>query len=198
MKANVGNNVMIPADYEARTMLANKHPGDVVEFQVLNPRSLQFNAYIFAVISKLAKAHGVDVEGMQCRLLVETNRFRLIRITQGKRVMVLPSMSKASWSMKMLREFWTDARAVILDKLLVGLRDADRRGEECGQGANDCYDHQRRRCALKNHMRARGHVHASRDHRRCVNQCRNRRRAFHGIGQPDIEWKLCGFSGRAD
>jgi hypothetical protein len=116
--------MMFPADDEAMDWLAKHQMNDVVEFEVLNPRSLAFNNYIFAVITKLATAHNVTVEEMKTELMVETGRFRLIKVPRlNKNVLVLPSMSKASWTMKQLHEFWDEARQYILDHLLTGISD---------------------------------------------------------------------------
>jgi hypothetical protein len=125
MKANIGKSVMTPANEETRDWLAKQHVGDEVEFEPLNWRSTKFNSYIFAVIGKLAAARGVSTNDMQAQLLVETGRFRMIKLSNTKRAMVLPSMRKGAWTMKQLTEFWDDARKIILDHLLIGLRDAD-------------------------------------------------------------------------
>ena len=47
------------------------------------------------------------------------------------------------------------------------------------------------------YLRARDHINAGSDHRRRVDQRANRRGAFHGIRQPDVEWKLCRFASGA-
>ena len=47
------------------------------------------------------------------------------------------------------------------------------------------------KCMRSDHVDARGH------HGRGVNQRGDRRRAFHGVGQPDIERNLRGLAGGA-
>jgi hypothetical protein len=121
MKARVGKNMMFPADDEAMDWLVKKPMNDVFEFEPLNPRSLAFNNYIHAAIDKVAKAHGVDLQTMKARLLIATGRYSMVKVAEGKRVMVLPSTSKASWTMKQMIEFWDDARQYIIDHLLSGI-----------------------------------------------------------------------------
>jgi hypothetical protein len=121
MKLTVGKNVLLPADMDAHNLMRKKAVGDEFEFEELHPRSLRFNAYIFAAIARIAKAHGTTTDDMKARLLIETHRFRMIPTSYGKRVIVLPSMGRHNWTMKQLQDFWDDARKVIRDKLLNGL-----------------------------------------------------------------------------
>ena len=50
--------------------------------------------------------------------------------------------------------------------------------------ADDRDDEHRRRCVLIDRVAADDHVNARRDHRRGVDQSRNRRRAGHRVRQP--------------
>ena len=52
-------------------------------------------------------------------------------------------------------------------------------------------------CA-EEHGVAPDHVDAGRNHRRRVDQRRNRRRPFHRVGQPDVQRNLRRLAGRAD
>ena len=47
-------------------------------------------------------------------------------------------------------------------------------------------------------IRPRHHIHARRDHGRGVDQGGDRRGAFHGVGQPDVERKLRRLAAGAD
>ena len=80
----------------------------------------------------------------------------------------------------------------------VVLHQADRRGENCGQSADDRNRLHRSRREYKQRIRARDHVDASRDHGRGMDERGNRRGAFHGIGQPDVERKLRGLAAGSD
>ena len=51
---------------------------------------------------------------------------------------------------------------------------------------------------VEEEMRARDHVDAGRDHRGRVDERGDRRRAFHRVGQPDVERKLRALAGGAD
>src|SRR3989338_5320101 len=71
-------------------------------------------------------------------------------------------------------------------------------GEECrqeGRQRTDIRDDMQcfRRSADKEKS-ARQEVYARRHHRRRVDECADRRRAFHGVRQPDIKGKLRGFA----
>ena len=50
----------------------------------------------------------------------------------------------------------------------------------------------------KSDVRARDHVDAGGDHGGGVDQCGDRRGAFHRVRQPDVERNLRGFAGGAD
>ena len=76
----------------------------------------------------------------------------------------------------------------------VVLDEADGGGEDRGQRADDGDRLHRRGREHEQRIRARDHVDARRDHGRGVDECGNRRGAFHGVGQPDIERKLRRFA----
>ena len=80
----------------------------------------------------------------------------------------------------------------------VVLSEADRRGKYCRRTADDRDDEHRRRCVLINCVAPHDHVNAGRDHRRRVDQCRDRRRAGHRVRQPCKKRYLCRFAGRPD
>ena len=52
--------------------------------------------------------------------------------------------------------------------------------------------------AVEEEMRAGDHVDAGGDHGGGVDERGDRRGAFHGVGQPDVERKLRAFAGSAD
>ena len=60
---------------------------------------------------------------------------------------------------------------------------------------DDGHGHRR---VQEEHVRARDHVHARGHHGGGVNQRADRRGAFHGVGQPDVQRNLRGLAGRAD
>ena len=84
------------------------------------------------------------------------------------------------------------------DPLDVVLHEADGRGEDRGQRADDGDRLHRRWREHEQRVRARDHVDARRDHGRGMDQSGNRRGAFHGIGQPDVERKLRRFAAGSD
>ena len=64
--------------------------------------------------------------------------------------------------------------------------------------ADDRDDDQRDRRAVEDRVRARDHVDAGGDHGGRVDQGGDRRGAFHGVRQPDVERDLRGFAGGAE
>ena len=64
--------------------------------------------------------------------------------------------------------------------------------------ADDGHDLHGGRRVQENRVRAHHHVHAGSDHGRGVDQRADRRGAFHGVRQPDVQRNLRGFSGGAD
>jgi hypothetical protein len=68
----------------------------------------------------------------------------------------------------------------------VRLHQADGRGVERGERANQRNDEHRDGRAREKRIHARDHVHAGGDHRRGVNQRADWRGTFHRVRQPDI------------
>src|SRR4029077_12891524 len=83
------------------------------------------------------------------------------------------------------------------DALDVGLHEADGGGEEGGGAADDGDDEHGGWRVGEENVRACYDVNTGRDHGGGVNQGADRRGAFHGVRQPDVEGKLRGFSARA-
>src|ERR1019366_2180348 len=73
----------------------------------------------------------------------------------------------------------------------VVLYEADGGGEDGGQGTNDGDRLHRGGCEHEQSIRTRDHVDTSSDHGGGMDECGNRRGAFHSVGQPDIERELC-------
>ena len=89
-------------------------------------------------------------------------------------------------------------RRVCQHALDVVLHQADRARHERGQHPDDGDDFQRLRCVAEQDRVAADHVHAGGHHRGRVDEGRHRRRAFHGVGQPDVERNLGRLAGRAE
>jgi hypothetical protein len=80
----------------------------------------------------------------------------------------------------------------------VVLHESNGGGHQRRQHANDrdnLHDHRRVR---EEHGVATHHVDARRDHRRGVNQCGDRSRAFHRVGEPHVQRNLCALASGAD
>ena len=78
------------------------------------------------------------------------------------------------------------------------LHDADGGGEERGGRADDGDDAEREGRAVEEDVAARDHVDAGGDHGGRVDERGDRRRAFHRVGQPDVEGNLRGLAGGAE
>ena len=76
------------------------------------------------------------------------------------------------------------------DALDIVLHESDRCREERRDGPNNGDNRHRLRRHLINEVAASNHIDARGYHRCGVDQCANRRRAFHGIGEPYIERNL--------
>ena len=79
----------------------------------------------------------------------------------------------------------------------VVLHQADGGGKEGGGRADDGDHAEREGRAVKEEVRAGDHVDAGRDHGGRVDERGDRRGAFHGVGQPDVERKLRALAGCA-
>ena len=80
----------------------------------------------------------------------------------------------------------------------VPLLEADRRREDRGERADDHDGEPRHRRHREEEAAARDQVDARGDHRRRVDERRDRRRAGHGVGQPDVERDLRALAGAAE
>ena len=89
-------------------------------------------------------------------------------------------------------------RRVSEDTLDLTLRQSDARGKNRREAADPGDEIHEKRRSRKDEIGARDEIDARDDHRRRMNQGGNGRRAFHRIGQPDVQWELAGFSDRAD
>ena len=88
-------------------------------------------------------------------------------------------------------------RRVGQDPLDVGLDEPDRRREDRGQDA-DPGDHVEGHAGpLEERVGARHQIDAGGHHGRGVDQRRDRRRALHGVGEPDVERQLGRLPARA-
>ncbi len=79
----------------------------------------------------------------------------------------------------------------------VVLDQADGRGEKRRGAADDGHHEHGSRRMREQNVRARDDVDARSDHGGRVDQGADRRGAFHGVRQPDVERKLRRFAGRA-
>ena len=80
----------------------------------------------------------------------------------------------------------------------VGLHEGDGGRHERGGRAHDRHHRHRRRRSVVERGQPRDHVDAGGDHGGGVDQRRDRRRAFHRVGQPDVQRDLRALAARAD
>jgi len=110
---------------EAEELMQKLEERDVVDIEVLSPRSTKFNAFVHVVIDKLAKANGIDSRSMKTQLLIATHRFDIVKVSGTKRVLVLHSTHRRSMSERELHKFWDEAVVIIREKLLPRLPNGD-------------------------------------------------------------------------
>ena len=80
----------------------------------------------------------------------------------------------------------------------VGLHDRDRAGEERGDAADPRDDRRRVGARLEERVRAAQEEHARGDHGGRVDQRGDRRRAFHRVGQPEVQRDLRALPDRRE
>ena len=78
------------------------------------------------------------------------------------------------------------------------LDEADRRGHQRGERADDHHNLGNDGRVRKKHGVAANHIHTGRYHRRCVDQRGDRRGSLHRIGKPDVERNLRALPRRAN
>ena len=80
----------------------------------------------------------------------------------------------------------------------VVLQETHRGRVDRGQCADHRHDFERRGSKLVERVHPRDHVHARRHHCRRMDQRAHRRRAFHRVRQPNVQWNLRRLTRRAD
>ena len=88
-------------------------------------------------------------------------------------------------------------RRIREDALDVGLRQRDRRREDCREDPDPGDDDHRLRCVPEERVHAGDEVDAGINHRRRVDERGDGRRALHRVGQPDVERELRALAGGA-
>ena len=122
MKLSFIKGALVPTNEETRAALGSKYKvGDVIEIEILNPRRAAFNSKVHATLDEIAKMLGIGMLALRAEILVETGRGELLKLRDGKRVWVLPSMSKASMTQGELESFWDDAREYIRHEVMISL-----------------------------------------------------------------------------
>ena len=111
-------NGLVPRDDDARTLMAKQHIGATVEIEILQLQDAAYRRYVFMVIGRVAKALDISAEDMRAGLLVETGRFRLVKLRDGKFVMVVQSMHRRSMSTADMHSFFADAKTIIITEIL--------------------------------------------------------------------------------
>lgn len=122
MRLSFVKGALVPANEETRAALGSKYKvGDTIEIEVLNERNLKFNAKVHATLDEVAKMLGIDMKVLRAEILIETGRATNLKLRDGKRVWVLPSMSRASMTQSELKSFWDDACDYIRREVMISL-----------------------------------------------------------------------------
>lgn len=119
MRLSFVKGALVPANEETRAALGGKYKvGDTIEIEIINPRRAAFNSKVHATLDEVAKMLGIDMLSLRAEILVETGRAQNLKLRNGKRVWLLPSMSKASMTQSELESFWDDARLYIQNHVM--------------------------------------------------------------------------------
>lgn len=116
-----------PFDAEAKEYHRAHVSGDVVEVEELYSRDMIEWRKIMATINELAKAVHCSPEKVRAELLVATGNFTLLGDLLGTPVVAVNSMSRKAMKDHELHEFWSEAREVIITKLLPRISDTAER-----------------------------------------------------------------------
>src|ERR1700754_1828557 len=116
-----------PFDAEAKEFLRSHVSGDVVEVEELYPRDMIEHRRIMATINDIAKAMHTTPEKVRAELLVATGNFTVLGELLGTWVVAVNSMSRKAMKDHELHEFWSEAREVIISKLLPRISDTAER-----------------------------------------------------------------------
>jgi len=115
----VGASHLIPEGLEAREQLAKLAIGEVVQVEIIRPRSRKANARVHFTLERLAAAMGVSVRACRGWLMVKTGFADVVRwprTPNGQAVVVphtITDMSALEFEM-----FWDDASGVIVTEVL--------------------------------------------------------------------------------
>lgn len=121
MRLSFIKGALVPIDDEARALGKKYKIGDEIEFEVLQARHVKFNAKVHATLDEIAKMLGIEMKLLRAEILVETGRATQLKLRDGRRVWVLPSMSRASMTQSELESFWDDARDYIRREVMISL-----------------------------------------------------------------------------
>lgn len=122
-----------PFDAEGREFHGSHRSGDIVEVEELYPRDMIEWRKIMATINEVAKAVHCSPEKVRAELLVATGNFTLLGDLLGTSVVAVNSMSRKAMKDHELHEFWSEAREVIITKLLPRVSDTAERERLAGK-----------------------------------------------------------------
>lgn len=109
--------VLMPMDDGAKAIASGK-VGEVVELEVLYDRDMVYHRRVFATMRDLAKAIGQSPEWMRAQLLTYCGLFHIVGTLDNKHVIAVNSMSRHSMRDEELHQFWEDAKAHVVARVL--------------------------------------------------------------------------------
>jgi hypothetical protein len=121
-----------PFDAEARKFHRELCGGEpftahVIEIEALNDRDMVEHRRVMVTINEVAKALHTTSEKVRAELLVATGNFQLLGELLGTSVVAVNSMSRHAMKDHELHEFWSEAREVIINKMLPKVPDTAER-----------------------------------------------------------------------
>ena len=122
-KFSAVKNALVPANDEARVIMAKLALGETVDVSVFRERSPRFNNFVHMVCARIGKARGIRMRNVRGYLAAATGRADVVQINGLK---VLVPWSTSEMDAVEFRGFWEDAREVIYREILPRLDEADR------------------------------------------------------------------------
>lgn len=100
--------VLLPRNELAHRLVGDRRVGDDVEVVEVDPNDEVLRRKIFWIIGKLAKWKELSIDEMRTELLIELGWSKWIKRFDGRRVMIVNSMSRKAMKSADLNLLWDD------------------------------------------------------------------------------------------
>lgn len=117
---------LVPTDDGAKAILRQMHNNMDYEFEMLFDHDAAHRRWMFGTISNIAKVLWLTPDQFRAQLLFLTDFYKVMAVVDGKPLIALRSMSRASMSGREIRQFWDKAQRVIRDRIMPTLDEPER------------------------------------------------------------------------